>query len=614
MSNDAIAAADRSAPWRWRRPHVAFLVVPAVLFLAAFYVYPLFRLLLVSLDAPNFTLQNYVAFFTEGVYVRVLVQTFRVAASVTFLCLLIGYPTAYMLARTGTRLRNILLLLVLIPYLTSFLVRTYAWMVLLHRNGVINSVLLDTGIIDQPAKLIFNQIGVHVGMVHVMLPLMILPLFSVMRGIDFRLVTAAQSLGAGPTRAFWRVFFPLSLPGVRSGCLLVFLLSLGFYITPALLGGLRDVMLATFIEAYVTQLLQWGFAAAAAFILLVLTLVGFFVVGRLTGAASLVVMDQGGQTQAPPGRASRILGRAWEAVGESAPVRIARGALGGFVRRIEDWRWGALDRRQATPHNPGRVAVWLFAGLALVYLILPTFIVVPISFSSASFLRFPPPGFSLQWYANFFSDMRWLGPTLLSLQIALATALLSTVLGTLASYGLVRGRFKQREVVMSLIVSPIIVPSIVIAVALYGPLSQIGLIGQWAGLVIGHSIGSIAYVVVIVTATLANFDIAMERAAMSLGAGPLRTFWRVTFPLIRPGIISGAIFAFIHSFDELVITLLISGIHTQTLPMKMWENIKNEIDPTIAAVASLLILLPIIVLGMLELTRGHGKSLRPGLG
>ncbi len=598
---------------RWRRPHVAFLVVPAVLFLAVFYIYPLGRLALVSLEAPNFTLVNYVAFFTEGVYVRVLLQTFRVAATVTLLCILIGYPTAYVLARANPRLRTVLLLLVLIPYLTSFLVRTYAWMVLLHGKGIINSVLLSTGVVDQPVKLIFNQIGVHIGMVHVMLPLMILPLFSIMRGIDFRLVTAAQSLGAGPTRAFWRVFFPLSLPGVRSGCLLVFLLSLGFYITPALLGGLRDVMLATFIEVHVTQLVQWGFAAAAAFILLILTLVGFFVVGRLTGAASLVVMDQSAKAPSAPGAIARAVNRAWDALADSAPVRALRAGIIGLVHRWDDWRWRTLGHGRTSPVKIGRLAVWLVAGLALVYLILPTFIVVPISFSSASFLRFPPPGYSLRWYANFFSDMRWIGPTLLSLQIALATAILSTVLGTLAAYGLVRGRFRQRELVMSLIVSPIIVPSIVIAVSLYGPLAQVGMIGQWSGIVIGHSIGSLAYVVVIVTATLANFDVAMERASMSLGAGPLRTFWRVTFPLIRPGIISGAIFAFIHSFDELVITLLVSGIHTQTLPMKMWENIKNEIDPTIAAVASLLILLPVVVLGTLELTRGRGKQLRPGV-
>jgi len=147
-------------------------------------------------------------------------------------------------------------------------------------------------------------------------------------------------------------------------------------------------------------------------------------------------------------------------------------------------------------------------------------------------------------------------------------------------------------------------------VALYGPLAQIGQIGGLLGLVAGHTVGSLAYVVVIVSATLVGFDRAYERAAMSLGAGPLRTFWRVTFPLIRPGVASGAIFAFIHSFDELVITLFIAGSRSQTLPMKMWENIRNEIDPTIAAVASLLSVVPILILFALNAGRRDGGDLR----
>ncbi|MBM3541893.1 MAG: ABC transporter permease, partial [Alphaproteobacteria bacterium] len=274
------------------RANVGWLVVPSVLFLAACYVYPLVRLFLVSVGSPAFTLAHYAQFFEESVYVRVLLQTFRVASTVTLLCLVLGYPAAYVLARARPKWRNILLLLVVVPYLTSFLVRTYAWLVLLHRNGIVNSLLTQTGIVDQPLKLVFNPVGVHVGMVQVMLPLMILPMYSVMRGFDWRLMRAAESLGAGPVRAFVRVFVPQSMPGVRSGCLLVFLLCLGFYITPALLGGLKDVMLATFIEVQISQLVNWPFAAAAAFILLVVTLVGFFLVGWLTGATAFVAVDR----------------------------------------------------------------------------------------------------------------------------------------------------------------------------------------------------------------------------------------------------------------------------------------------------------------------------------
>jgi putative spermidine/putrescine transport system permease protein len=283
-AEDASAVGPRG--WTLPRARVGLLVLPAVVFLAVLYVVSLVRLLLVSLDAPEVSLRLYAAFFT-GAYLRILLQTLRVALTVTLLCLLLGYPTAYVLATVQGRARNFLLLFVIVPYLTSFLVRTYAWMVLLGSTGIVNGLLLEAGLIDRPLKLMYNAIGVHVGMVHVLLPLMILPLYSVMRGIDRNLLKAAQNLG-GPLRSFVRVFLPLSLPGVRSGCLLVFIVALGFYITPALLGGLGDVMLATLIEAQITHMVQWGFAAAAAFVLLSVSLGGFALVGRVTGAATLI--------------------------------------------------------------------------------------------------------------------------------------------------------------------------------------------------------------------------------------------------------------------------------------------------------------------------------------
>jgi len=256
----------------------------------------------------------------------------------------------------------------------------------------------------------------------------------------------------------------------------------------------------------------------------------------------------------------------------------------------------------------GRAALDLYAGAVFFFLILPTFVVVPISLSAGDFLAFPPPGWSLKWYASYFSQPPWLHATLLSFQVAVVTMLASTVLGTLAAYGVLRGRLRRRTLVVSLMISPIIVPPIVIGVAIYGLLAQWNLIGRFLGLVIGHAIGSIAYVMVIVSATLAGFDRSLERAAMSLGAGPLLTFRRVTFPLIRAGVLSGAVFAFIHSFDEVIITMFISGVHVQTLPLKMWEDIRNQIDPTIAAVSSMLILLPVAWLVVLEVVQGLQRA------
>ena len=607
--------AAREAVAAGSRGRVGLLVLPAVAFLLVFYAFPLLRLLLVSLEAPRWSLTHYATFFTEPAYVGILTRTFRVSMTVTLCCLLLGYPTAYVLSRVDGRRRRVLLLLVVVPYLTSFLVRTYAWMVLLGPKGVINSLLLEAGLIEAPVKLLYSAIGVHVGMVHVLLPLMILPLYSVMVGIDRTLLRAAQTLGAGPARTFFRVFLPLSLPGVRSGCVLVFLVALGFYITPAMLGGLRDSMIAMLIESQITQLVNWGFAATAAFVLLVVTLGGFSLIGRVSGSTVLVASEVAGRTTAP----ARDCDDSASATASAGSWALARRApLAGLGRLVDDalsaWRrrrWNAHLAREVHGEGRGSVALNAWAGAVFFFLILPLFIVIPISLSAGDFLEFPPPGWSLRWYASYFRQGPWLHATLLSFEVAIVTTLASTVLGTLAAYGVLRGRLRQRPLVVSLIVSPIIVPPIVIGVAIYGLLAQWDLIGRFAGLVIGHSIGSIAYVMVIVSATLAGFDRSLERASMSLGAGPLLTFRRVTFPLIRAGVISGAVFAFIHSFDEVVITMFISGVHVQTLPLKMWEDIRNQIDPTIAAVSTMLILTSVGWLVAMELARGLRSRTTP---
>lgn len=597
-----------------RRATVGLLVLPAVAFLLVFYAFPLFRLFLVSVEAPRWSAAHYVTFFTEPAYVRILTRTFRVSLTVMLGCLLLGYPTAYVLSRVGGRVRRFLLLLVIVPYLTSFLVRTYAWMVLLGPRGIINSLLLATGVADAPVKLLYSAIGVHVGMIHVLLPLMILPLYSVMVGIDRSFLKAAQTLGAGPVRTFLRVFLPLSLPGVRSGCVLVFLVALGFYITPAMLGGLRDSMIAMLIESQITQLVNWGFAATAAFVLLVVTLGGFSVIGRVSGTTVLVASEAAGRTApaasldgiasaAPARRGGRT---SWSL---PAPLTALGRRLDVVASAVRRWWWARLQARRARGDGRlGAAALGLYVGAVFFFLILPTFVVLPLSLSAGDFLAFPPPGWSLRWYASYFGQAAWLHATLLSFEVAVVTTVVSTVLGTLAAYGVLRGRLRRRALVVSLVVSPIIVPPIVIGVAIYGLLARWDLIGRFLGLVVGHSIGSIAYVMVIVSATLAGFDRSLERAAMSLGAGPLLTFRRVTFPLIRAGVISGAVFAFIHSFDEVVITMFISGVHVQTLPLKMWEDIRNQIDPTIAAVSSMLILLPVVWLVSLEVGRGLARA------
>lgn len=256
----------------------------------------------------------------------------------------------------------------------------------------------------------------------------------------------------------------------------------------------------------------------------------------------------------------------------------------------------------------GKWLFYLLCALIFLFLILPIFVIIPISFSSAKFLQFPPEGFSLQWYADYFGSRTWVSATIFSFQVAILTMLCATFLGTLASLALVRGDFKGKKLIYGILLSPLIIPFIIVAVALYYFFSKLHLIGTMSGLVMAHTCLAIPFVVVNVTATLQGFDITLERAALSLGANRLVTFMKITFPLIRPGVITGALFAFITSFDEVVIAIFISGSRAVTLPKQMWDGIRVSINPTISAVASLLIIFSIFLLLSAEILRRHAEK------
>jgi putative spermidine/putrescine transport system permease protein len=219
----------------------------------------------------------------EAIYRDVLVRTLWISALVTLFCLVLGYPLAYRLATLKERHANLLIILVLLPFWTSLLVRTASWIVLLQREGPVNQLLQGLGIIGAPLQLVFNRTGVLVAMTHVLLPFMVLPLYSVMRGIPPSYMRAAMSLGAWPLRAFVRVYLPLSMPGVAAGCLLVFILAIGYYITPALVGGAADQMISSLIAFFTLQTANWGMAAALGSVLLAVTMLLYLVYARVVG-------------------------------------------------------------------------------------------------------------------------------------------------------------------------------------------------------------------------------------------------------------------------------------------------------------------------------------------
>jgi ABC-type spermidine/putrescine transport system permease subunit I len=255
----------------------AGLAAPGLLLLGAFFILPLVGLVISSFGAKGGTFVNYVRIVQEPVYLQVLQRTLVMSAVTAVLCLLIGYPVAYRLATASARGKAILLALIFVPFWTNLLVRSYGWLVMLNPRGVINTALIEAGLIEQPLALVHNTTGALIGMVQIMLPYMILPLAAVMARIDLGLLRAARSLGARPVMVFLKVYLPLTLPGVMAGLVLVFTISLGFFVVPALLGGMRDIFLAQLVEFNINMALNWGFAAALATMLLVTTLALFWI-------------------------------------------------------------------------------------------------------------------------------------------------------------------------------------------------------------------------------------------------------------------------------------------------------------------------------------------------
>lgn len=259
--------------------------------------------------------------------------------------------------------------------------------------------------------------------------------------------------------------------------------------------------------------------------------------------------------------------------------------------------------------RPGGALVVAFAYAVIAFLVLPVLLVVPMSFSDTAYLSFPPQGFTLKWYVEIFTEPMWIRPTLFSLEIALLVSALSSVLGTAAALALVRGRFRGKTAVRLLIISPIIAPNVVVAIAMFFAFVEVGLIGNLGAFVMGHSVLSIPFVMLTVSAALHRFDPDLELAAMNLGANRWTAFRRVTLPIIMPGVASGAIFSFIISFDEPVISYFVSSVRQATLPRIMFQNIETSVQPNVAAISTVLMLLSVLLLSLAWLLR-RGQAQR----
>jgi putative spermidine/putrescine transport system permease protein len=558
----------------------AWLLLPAALFLGFIYLLPVVDLVRLSLSGPTWS-TFFERVFSVPLYWDSLVRTMGISLAVASLCLLFGYPTALLIRRMSGIWKVLVTAAVLLPYFIAILIRTYAWMVLLGRNGPVNKLMVGLGIFSEPAQLLFNRGTVLLGMTAVLLPIMVLSIYSSLSRLDPALPRAAQASGSGPIATFWRVLLPLTLPGMGAGFLLVFVAALGFFITPTLLGGPGDQMFAMHIVQQADFINSEGFLQALAVVLLVITLIFVAIAGHFLGFEFIWGGEKLAETRPSSGKEAN---------------EQTRGRLADLP--ADTIGWPILRLLSRLPAASGSWTVGLLGGAVIATLILPILVVMVISFSSASYLTFPPPGFSLRWYEKFFSDPNWMDAFGKSALIASVSAVIAVLLGASAAMGIVRSSIRGKSAIMLLLVSPVIVPPVVLGLSLYSLFLRFDLVGSVIGLASAHAIGGIPLVVIIVAASLQGVDRRLEHAAAVHGASPLTVFRTVTLPAIAPGLAAATFFAFLHSFDELVLSLFLSSAQLKTLPLMLWADINYQLNPVLAVVSSLEVLLVVTGLAL----------------
>ena len=576
MSTEKNLKQNRIIQWR-----IEYLILPVLLFYAFTLLWPTIRMILLSMpDGDPFKFYRHI--LASNLYQEALVRTFLYSVIATIGTFVFGYPLAYYMVLSKNWIRLTITILVVVPMFVALLVRTFGWMMIFSRTGPISRFLFEVGLTEELIKLMYTTLAVQVGMVAVLLPFMVLPLYATMRRIDGQLLQAARVLGAPPTAVFGQIFFPLSLPGVFSGVIIVFILSLGFYITPDLLGGSSNQVYAVLLaKAVKLNSTRPALPAAMSVILLFITLIVLAVGARLVSLNSLWSADARQEDWQ-----SQLVNRgpkAWWA-------RFRDGLLTNILLSI-----GALPR--FIQSMPG---IFL-ASVAVFISFVPILVAVVFSFARSIFLPFPPTEFTFKWYLEFASSARWFDAITTSLVLGVVVAVLVTIISALTALAMVRGRFPGKNMVMSFILSPLIIPHVVLAVGLWHLFFVLRLSGTFWGVAIAHMIPAIPLTTIVIAANLQTFDKTLEQVARGLGASPVRSFVSITVPILRPGFLVGAFFGFLVSLDELVFTLFLAGYRLRTLPLRLWEDLHVRLDPVLAVVSVVEVLLVLLVLGSVVL-------------
>lgn len=534
---------------------------------------------------------RFMRIFGNPVYRTVIWSTVRISLEATAITLVVSFPLAWILSR-ATGVKMLLLgLLVLVPFLTSVLVRTFSWLAILGQRGLVNATLLTLGVTTEPLSLLFSELAVVLALVQCSIPMMVFSLVTILRRIDGRILLAASTLGANPLRIWLGIVFPLAIRGIQSGITIIFLFTMASFIAPTFLGSQRQQMLAQVVQSEIDVGADWALAAALG---ITLALVATFVVTALSSV-------------------TRYLSR-WQRPGVSPhalPQEDGARADKSLLRRSVE-----LPPSRFQIPTAFRFAVRLVEPAYLcaisAFILLPLVVLVPVSFSSAEVLIFPPPGYSLRWFVTIFGSQEWTEAALTSLRIGLATCVATLVIATLTVVGFGRNFYYQSAADAALL-SPLTVPSVVFALGAYLAFSRVGLVDTEAGIIIAHTVLIFPIVYMVTSATFSSIDPWLSLAAASLGASPWRNFRTIVFPLLLPGLGIGALLAILLSFDESVSSIFLSNLSVKTLPRKLWEGIRFNTSPEAAAVSVVLLAVTcaMVVVGMVVVLGRRKNALLP---
>ncbi len=507
------------------------------------------------------SLDNFRLLASDSLYISSYLRSLVVAVTSTLILVLIGYPIAYGMARLPQRWQAIAMMLVIVPFWTSFLIRIYAWINILQHDGLLNQILLALHLVSAPVVWLSTDTAMYIGIVYSYLPFMILPLYATLVKMDPSLLEAAGDLGASPLRAFWLVTFPLSLAGVGAGALLCFIPIVGEFVIPDLLAGSE------------------------------------FDDDRPDAVAGILHQQGLAGRRRRRGHVAGAAGATLAAVRPAAAPHVGR-------RRLMAQPIGRMSRFNVTA---------LALGMAFLYL--PIVILVIYSFN-ASRLVTVWGGWSLRWYYEFFNDRAMLDAAWMSLRVAAVSATIATLLGTLAAVGLVRGeRFRGRSLFSGMLYAPLVMPEVISGLSLLLLFVALNAERGFWTVTIAHTTLTMCFATVVVQSRLAALDRSLEEAAMDLGCDPVQAFLRVTLPLIVPAIAAGWMLAFTLSLDDVVIASFTTGPGSATLPIRIYSEVRLGVKPEINAICTMVIALiaVMIVLASLasKLSSSQGESAAP---